>query len=68
MPVENSDFTGDGNDSTKSKPVAVGKTTTDEWSGTCGIRPAGIYMCAMMFEPNSLHLISVAPVIWRAKS
>jgi len=30
MPVENSDFTGDGNDSTKSKPVAVGKTTTGE--------------------------------------
>jgi hypothetical protein len=26
------------------------------------------YMCAMMLSPNSLHLISVAPSISRAKS
>ena len=30
MPVENISFTGDSKDSTKSKPVAVGKTTTGE--------------------------------------
>ena len=26
------------------------------------------HMCSMMLSPNSEHLISVAPSIWRAKS
>ncbi len=31
-------------------------------------RAGAAHMWAMMLSPNSLHLISVAPSIWRAKS